>query len=343
MTVVVGFALRAARRCVCRDNFDPKTKRQRQIYCFAISAKRYVLFLYDESGAPVLLRKDANNKENQWSEHGLGHLLNPIDPENRDWISHVWLNIIRKALKLPTERLDFEDLPAVGRVSVGSPGALRPLANLNIGKKYRDQIKPFNFLLTCHVKPLGHPIDADPERFHLIAPYQSNPRKWLGMQWIDQYSSRRFRIVTTGYPNERTALVKTYNDVLGEYEFHPESKCADADGNACGKQTVGLLQRLCVRIQKFTYIGKESNKIEDVASALIHSAQEVYTEYPDPRRDEWESTIRPALNKVPVEDVAKMTGRSRRTIIYWRTGRRRPHPKNQERIAEVDQLLTRIV
>jgi hypothetical protein len=164
----------------------------------------------------------------------------------------------------------------------------------------------------------------------------------LRLQWIDQYSSRRFGIVTTGYPNEHTALVKTYGDVLREYEFHPESKCADASGKACHKQTAGLLQRLHVRIEKITYIGKESNKIEDVASALVHSAQEVYTEYPDPRRDEWESMIRPALNKVQPERVAKMTGLSVRTIIYARTGRRRPHAKHQALIAETLGKLGRV-
>jgi len=57
-----------------------------------ISAKRYALFVRDASGTPVLLRKDTNNKENQWSEHGLGHLLNPTDPESddREWIAQVW-------------------------------------------------------------------------------------------------------------------------------------------------------------------------------------------------------------------------------------------------------------
>ncbi len=154
------------------------------------------------------------------------------------------------------------------------------------------------------------------------------------MQWIDQYSSRRFRIVTAGYPNERTALVKTYGDVLREYEFHSESKCADPKGDACDKQTVGLLKRLHVRILKTTYIGKESNKIEEVASALVHSAQEVYAEYPDPRRDDWETKIRPALNRVEPERIAKMTGLSLRTLIICANGgRRRPHPKNQEWIA----------
>ena len=39
------------------DNFDPKTGKQRQLYCLAISAKRYALFLRDQNGEPVLLRK----------------------------------------------------------------------------------------------------------------------------------------------------------------------------------------------------------------------------------------------------------------------------------------------
>src|SRR5439155_19601455 len=75
------------------DNFDPQTGKQRQIYCFAISVKRYALFLADANGAPVLLRKSINNKDDRWSEHGLGHLLNPSDLErdDRDWISQVWL------------------------------------------------------------------------------------------------------------------------------------------------------------------------------------------------------------------------------------------------------------
>lgn len=49
-------------------------------------------------------------------------------------------------------------------------------------------------------------------------------------------------MTTTGHHGSRnTARVKTYGDILLEYEFHPESKCADANGNTCKKQTVGLL------------------------------------------------------------------------------------------------------
>ncbi len=42
------------------DNFDPKTKEQRQLWCLAISAKRYALFLRDRDGEPELLRKGNN-------------------------------------------------------------------------------------------------------------------------------------------------------------------------------------------------------------------------------------------------------------------------------------------
>jgi hypothetical protein len=75
--------------------------------------------------------------------------------------------------------LRFEDRPAVGRITVSSPAVIRPLAKLNEGKPYPDQIKPFNFLLTCQVKALGFPKGVDPAHFHLIAPYNSDATQWL--------------------------------------------------------------------------------------------------------------------------------------------------------------------
>jgi len=105
------------------DNRDPKTGNPRQLYCLAISAKRYALFLLDNNGEPVLLRSSCpfcgrknkpnldnctkchrpiqlNNEDDRWSEHGLGHLLNPTDPEDedREWIAQAWLGMIRKGL-----------------------------------------------------------------------------------------------------------------------------------------------------------------------------------------------------------------------------------------------------
>jgi hypothetical protein len=320
------------------DNFDPDTGTQRQIWCYAISAKRYALFVRDSHGNPSLLRKDVNNRENRWSEHGLGHLLNPTNPEDedREWIAHIWLKIVREGFGLPTKPLGFEPTPAVGRMTVSSPVVMRPLESLNDGQKYCDQIKPFNFLLSCHVRPLGHPVGIDPSRFHLIAPYEIDPRKWTKLNWVDQYSGTSYRISTTDNCNSRkTARVKTYGDVIVDYSFHAEPKCADANGVASTKQTVGLLQRRHLRIAGITSIGKESNTLEDVGIGLIHSIDDVYTVYPDLRRDEWRNRIVPALKQVPLSVLAKESGLSRRTIINARTGKRRPHPNNQRTLIEI--------
>lgn len=347
------------------DNFDPITADQRQLYCLAISAKRYALFVRDQHGNPFLLRASCpycgrknktkysscakcnkpiriNNKDDRWSEHGLGHLLNPADPEHedREWIAEVWLSMIKRSLGINAQPVHFQNLPAVGRITVSSPALMRPFETLNSGKKYCDQVKPFNFLLSCHVKQFGHPIGTDPTRFHLIGPYNSDSRKWLKTEWIDQYSAKRYRITTDGYHGTRqTARVKTYSEVLREYEYHPESKCADRDGNPCGKRTTGLLQRRQVKIGLIKNIGKESNGLEDVDSRLIHSADNIYTEYPDRRRDEWETTTRPLLKQMPLSVLQKKTGLSRRMLIDARTGHRRPRRKNMQLLAEVVNAL----
>ena len=74
---------------------------------------------------------------------------------------------------------------AIGRITVSSPAVLRPLQDCNAGKSYLQQIKPFNYLLSCQVMPMRHPIGADPEQFHLIAPYESDARRWEKLTWID--------------------------------------------------------------------------------------------------------------------------------------------------------------
>lgn len=309
-----------------KDNYDSSGNRQ-QLYCYAISAKRYTNYVLNEKSEPVLLR---------WSEHGLGHLLNPVDIEstNRDWIKQVWLTMVRTALKLPVEKLAFAESPALSLCSISSPAVARPLRFLNEDKDYSKQIKPFNFLLTCHVNPLGHPVGTNPEQFHLIAPYDSDPKKWVQLNWIDQYSGKIYSITTEEYYGARDcARVKTYEDIIVNYGFHPEAKCADANGNRCNKQTIGLLKRRKVFFNEIRYIGKESNLLEEVESGMIHSAEAAYTEYPDKSRDEWETKIRPAIKRIPLSILVTQTGMSRSQLKELRAGRSRPHRKNKELIS----------
>ncbi len=97
----------------------------------------------------------------------------------------------------------------------------------------------------------------------------------------------------------RTSTERFSNGSAAGYQYRPPSVCARplqllcsavAELNACMQ---GLLQRRHARIAQIKYIGKESNSLEEVESGLIHSEQNVYTEYPDPRRDEWQTKIVP--------------------------------------------------
>jgi hypothetical protein len=320
------------------ENGDPNAGGLRQLFCYAISAKRYALFVKDRSGNCVLLREGVNNHADRWSEHGLGHLLNPTDPEcaDREWIAQIWQEMISRSTGVKAPEQHFGSLPAVGRISISSPAVMRSLAALNEGKTYTDKIKPFNFILTCHVRASGHPSGTDPERFHLIAPYDSDPRRWLKMKWIDQYSGEQYSITTDAdHGNRNAARVKTYDEVAREYEYHPESKCADAEGNTCEKGTTGLLQRRHIHIDLIKYIGKESNSLEDVDAGLIHSEHGVYTEYPNSRRDEWQVKILPALKKIPISDLMKESRLSRSALFEVVAGRSRPHRKNREKLIRI--------
>lgn len=70
--------------------------------------------------------------------------------------------------------------------------------------------------------------------------------------------------------------------------------------------------------------------MEEVEAGLIHAQENVYTEYPDLRRDKWQTKILPALRKLPPALLVKLNGLSPTTIKDTLAGRSRPYRKNQE-------------
>ena len=153
------------------------------------------------------------------------------------------------------------------------------------------------------------------------------------MKWLDQYSGKSFRIsASQHFSSRQTASVKTFGDVISEYEFHAEPKCADSKGNICEKNTRGLLKRRHVAIDRIRFIGKESNELEEIDAGLIHSAADAYTEFIDPRRDDWERKVRPTLKQISLSKLCVETGFSRRALINWRTGKSRPHLSNLRKL-----------
>ena len=61
---------------------------------------------------------------------------------------------------------------------------------------------------------------------------------------------------------------------------------------ASARQTGLLRRRSSDEALRSRYVGKESNRLDEVDAGLIHDPEEVYTEYVDVARDpEWEALV----------------------------------------------------
>ncbi|MBK6781761.1 MAG: hypothetical protein IPG75_19810 [Gemmatimonadetes bacterium] len=306
-------------------NVDPVTKEPRQLYAFAISAKRYALFEEGEGGEIRIVEA---------KEHGLGHLLNPMDlgQENRQWIPEVWAALIREAQGGPLLLPLWVDRPALARVTVSTFGIFHTYAAFNEGKRYLDAVKPMNFGLSPTVARFGHPEGVDPERFHLLGSYEKDPNRWLAMPWYDKYSGKAYRIGVGRETPGDVVQVKSYRDIIEEYRVHPEPKSLDAEGKPCDQASRGLLRRRPVELGELVYVGKESNAFEQVGQGLIHSRRDVQPTYPPPQPGLWEVIFLPALRRVPLKRLKALTGVGSRLIRYWWKGQRQPTPDVEKQL-----------
>lgn len=294
-----------------QDNFAPSGA-QRPLFAFAVAAKRYALYTVDQHGHPEMVR---------YSEHGLGHLLNPTDPESedRDWIRQVWEAIVRRALGLPVTDPPWLDRPALTRMAVTTPHLFKQFEKLNTGARYEDSIKPFNFGLVAHVHWTDRPPEASVEGFQLVAPYTTDPRRWERLTWVDRYTGKTYRIHTRH--SGVGVRVKTYRDVLTGYPFHPEAKSLGPDGSPCDRQTVGLLGRRPVTALSVVYIGKEANRLAEREAGLVQDLDEVQAEYG--AGADGDEAFRQVLRQIPSTRLAKLSGVSASLIRDIRAGRRR--------------------
>ncbi len=126
------------------------------IWFYGLSAKRYVLYKISKKGNFII--KDEEHEEN-YSLHGLGHLLNPFNAKEKHWHKKIWLDILKVEYKQMTidELLNkYRSFYAISQFTVSTPNLMNRFGVLNMGKPYMDIIKPFNFF--AYVK---YPISDD--------------------------------------------------------------------------------------------------------------------------------------------------------------------------------------
>ena len=110
---------------------DPR-KPFRDLYCYAISAKRYCLF----EGKHVRKIVDAK-------AHGIGYLMNPIrrKPDNAEnqFAEEFWQKVLQdEGISFKSSEPDWLDRPAMMRIPISSPAVLGRL---------KDFCKPYDFVL----------------------------------------------------------------------------------------------------------------------------------------------------------------------------------------------------
>lgn len=307
-------------------NFD-KAKRQREVWCYAIAAKRYAFFVKDRGQIRIL--------DDSASEHGLGHLLDPYSEQEtevardndltRRWIVEVWDYIVRLGLGLPAVLPAFARRPAVTKLALTTPLYWTPFMERERSLPYAKTVKPCGFVISGHIRHNGHPVGADATRFHVVQPFSREPEKWLHDEWLDIHSGESYRATLDRVRKPHAVTLKTVGDVIEEYIDHPEAKFYDARGRPCAPTTVGLLRRRHVVAESTgLVIGKEANRIEEVESGVIHDWEEVQPVIVDPTRDPVLTQLVPALGRVSAKRIAKAVGRSVRQAQDYRTGKVRP-------------------
>ena len=247
----------------------------------------------------------------------------------RPWIAEAWRWLLSDEEGLECAEPAWLDRLAISRLAISSPMMLRPFEGLNKGKPYRDQIKPYNFMLAAHVAPFGQPPGVDPARFRLVAPFEPRASKWITLPWRNLYdrTERTYSITTTSSLGERgepdEVRVQALRDVLREYRSHPEAKSLGPDGKVCGRPTRGLLARRPIEVSLVHYIGKEANRLEDVEAGLVGDIGEVLTEYVDPARDPVRTLVLPVLEGLSSREVARrIDEKDHKKITRIRSGSR---------------------
>ena len=280
-------------------NLDSDGK-QRQVYGYGISAKRYAVYTFDGSGVRIV----------KASEHGLGLYYRP--KEGRDpecdvplWIKEGWQRILDGAHGLPSHRPDWFDLPVMRRIAITTPHVMTALRGLD-----RDKARPYNFALSPVI------IDLSGSPITLLGPFEKNPARWMKMPYINIHDGTTHTLD----PPTLMAMPQTFGTVFSQYGKHPEYKSLAPDGKPCKTDSKGLLQRYPVTASEFILIGKETERgweqAEDI-STLLPSLMRYDQNSGFATERLWER-----LTKFSLNSLQKETGLSRNTIIRVRRGER---------------------
>jgi hypothetical protein len=233
---------------------DPK-KPYRQLFGYAVSAKRYTLFTESKDG--IFIEKA--------SGHGLGYLFAPKErnsdendaddepEETPEWVLEAWEYLLRKEFGSEQKKPPWLKLPAMMRMTMSSPNVLRT------GRP--DWLAPFNFFLFPILSGIeGYPLGHDKESFQFITRFETDRKKWSKLKGINLRDGHIFQISMIPNSSSQNVFPDSFQVILNQYLAKPEVKSLAPDGASCDGKTKGLLRRANIVARSLVPVGKETDR-----------------------------------------------------------------------------------
>jgi hypothetical protein len=144
---------------------------------------------------------------------------------------------------------------AVSRYGATTPELLRWFKRYNEKRPYRQQVKPFNFLLSLQA---SLPFEEE----EILADASRRPRRTQRFKPVALFNPDSVAAAASAFDRDTgkavpPARLKSYADALSDYHIHPESKFENGD-----RFDTGTTRRRHVRVATVQHIGKEANDWE---------------------------------------------------------------------------------
>jgi len=198
--------------------------------------------------------------------------------------------------------------PAVSRYSATSPELLRWFKSYNDDNPKDRQVKPFNFLLAFMAKrELPSVIGSVPQKAK-----RGRPKKRKQISPVAPYSKDRQEAARRAFDREtgkpvQIADLMTYREAISRYHLHPEAKFGHASYFDKGRT-----KRRHVKALTPTYIGKESNKLEE--QYFTGADDDALLELGSGDGHTIENHLQAFREDFSIREIARMTGLGRSTV-----------------------------
>jgi hypothetical protein len=288
-------------------------EKERNLRCFAISAKRYVLYTVTETGRIRIVKP---------SESALGAIVGRKVGENTKKLARrVWLAILSQELPVPKDQLrrverlcKFGKMPLRRKLPVTQPVTFARFKHYNGRKNYAQSVKPFSFIQAFTVAEQSVHEDIRP-----VMPFEKDLDKCRKLPCIDALTGDLIAIDWDRNGWAGTVPVLSLAEYVEEFRRHPEAKAADSEGIPCTEETRGVLFSLSLESDGAIRIGKEVDRLdEDEGTSLDNDGPLEYDDKAKRKRVRCFEGLWSAveyLAQFPQGEIAKRLGISERR---WR-------------------------